>query len=207
MKNIINKFFLFLTIIAALASLTGCATYRASALNSLAPHLTSTISNSQQGVAIVAKKFSKSDCKKYLGRDVLKKGYQPVQLFIQNNTEKSFSFCLYRISLPQVNSEEVAKSVHTSTAGRATGYGIGSLILWPLVFPAVIDGVMSSKANKALNIDFETKAAKDQIIYPYSYVNTIIFIPKATYTNNFSITLIDQETNQPLELHAFASHI
>jgi hypothetical protein len=106
-------------------------------------------------VKVAAKAFDKMDCKRYLDRDVIKKGYQPVQLFIQNNSDKNYLLSLNRLSLPYVRPEEVARTVHTSTMGRILGYGIpGIVIAWPLIIPAVVDGVKSSEANEALDKDF-----------------------------------------------------
>ncbi|NGX48088.1 MAG: hypothetical protein K1000chlam3_01477 [Chlamydiae bacterium] len=202
-----NKNFLkFFSLVVCLSFLlTGCASYNASALTNLSPDLIMNSSSKSSDLGIAAKAFSKADCKRYLDRDVMSKGYQPVQLFIQNNTEKSFSFALNRISLPHAGPEEVAEKVHTSTAGRAAGYGAGSLVFWPLLVPAVVESIKSSQANEALDNDFFTKSAKDQVLQPYSYINTLIFVPSSGYTNSFTVSLIDLETNKPVILSASAT--
>lgn len=192
-----------LLIVMCIGYLSGCARYNAVSLSNLSSDLI--INAKSKGVGVVAKAFTKADCKRYLDRDVISKGYQPVQVYLQNNTAKSYSFSLNRISLPHVAPEEVAEKVHTSTVGRAAGYGAGALILWPLVIPAIVDGVMSSQANESLDSDFYSKAAKDQIVNPYSHINTLIFVPSSSYTNDFTITLIDQETNEPVLLTVTAS--
>lgn len=179
--------------------LSGCASYNAASLNGLSSEVFSSASTStsKTGVVIAAKAFNKVDCRRYFDRDILKKGYQPVQLYIQNNSDKSYSFSLNRISLPCGRSEEVAEKVHTSTIGRILGYGIpGLLITWPLVIPAVVDGIKSSEANEQLDNDFASKAARDQMILPRSYLNKVIFVPIAEYQPSFTITMIDQESNQ-----------
>jgi hypothetical protein len=77
-------------------------------------------------------------------------------------------------------------------------------IFWPLAIPAIIDGVKSSNANKALDNDFAYKTARDQIIFPYSHLNMLIFVPRDSYQNTFSITLIDQDTQTPKTLNTTA---
>lgn len=139
--------------------------------------------------------FNKSDCKKYLDRDVISEGYQPVQLFIQNGSDKDYVFSLSRVSLPTARAEEVAEKAHTSTAGRATGYGVAAVFLWPLAIPAIIDGVKSSNANEALDNDFSAKAAHDQIISHHSHFNKILFVPVNEYQPTFTITLVEQNSN------------
>jgi len=162
--------------------------------------------NSSDGeVLIGAKAFNKADCKKYLDRDVISEGYQPVQLFILNNSAHDYSFSLGRISLSCARAEEVAEKVHTSTAGRATGYGVASLFLWPLAIPAVIDGVKSSNANEALDNDFSAKVARDQMIFRHSHYNRILFVPVNEYQSSFKVTLMDQESNEPKTINVSAS--
>ena len=149
-------------------------------------------------VIVAAKAFNKVDCKKYLGRNVLSKGYQPVQIIIKNNSSKNLIFSLDNVSLPCARTEEVAARVHTSTAGRATAYGAGSLFLWPLAIPAIVDGVKSAEANESLDSDYHAKTAKSQLLVPSSKLNGLIFVPVESYRNTFTVTLIDQDTR---ELH------
>ncbi len=207
MDNIFYRKFVGVTkillIVLSVGYLSGCARYNARSLNSLSSDLMTT--SKSKGVGVVARTFTQADCKRYLDRDVINEGYQPVQVYLQNNTAKSYSFSLNRISLPHAAPEEVAEKVHTSTAGRVAGYGAGALILWPLVIPAIVDGVMSSQANERLDNDFYSKAAKDQVVNPYSHINTLIFVPCSSYVNDFTITLIDQETNEPVLLNVTAS--
>lgn len=202
-KNLF-KFCKILPLILGIFYLSGCATYTASALSNLSADLFMNSIPKSGDIGVAARPFTKADCRRYLDRDVISEGYQPVQIFLQNNTEKKFSFSLSRINLPHASPEEVAEKVHTSTVGRAVGYGAGALLLWPLAIPAIIDGVMSYQANKALDNDFYSKAAKDQTLNPHSYINTLIFVPSSCYTNNFSIILIDQETNKPVVLNVSA---
>jgi hypothetical protein len=191
------KSFSFIAISSALIFLTGCASYRASSLDHLHSN-TASQPAPYSGVMITAKAFNSMDCKRYLDRNVLREGYQPVQLFIQNNSNKSYLFSLNRISLPYAIPEQVASTVHTSTMGRILGYGIpGVIIAWPLIIPAVVDGIKSSEANAALDIDFYAKSAKQsEIVGPHSYLNKLIFVDRSSYQSQFSLTLIDQDSNK-----------
>jgi len=189
----------FLTIATLLS---GCASYRASSLGYLAPEATQ--SDSPKGVSVACKAFNHQDCKKYLDRDVLSKGYQPVQIAIHNNTNKSYLINANGIGLPLAKSEEVAEKVHTSTVGRVVGYGVGSLFIWPLIIPAIVDGIKSSEANEHLDKDFASKEVKEEIIYPKTSVNALLFVPKDEYNNTFTITLIDLETKLPEQVQVTA---
>ena len=101
------------------------------------------------------------------------------------------------MSSPHASPEEVARTVHTSTLGRILGYGIpGLVIVWPLIIPAVVDGIKSSEANEALDMDFYTKTASDRMIAPHSNFNRLVFVPYGEYQSNFTLTLIDQESKK-----------
>ena len=184
----------------SLALLCGCASYNASPLSSLSHEMIPSAETKNPDVIVMAKTFNKSDCTKYLDRDVIAEGYRPIQLFIQNNSDTKYVFSLNRISLSCARPEEVAEKVHTSTVGRAAGYGAGALLLWPLAIPAVVDGIGSAKANGSLDNDFSAKAAMDQTIQPHSYLNKLIFVPASEYQNTFTVTLIDQESGKPKAL-------
>ncbi|MBX3718125.1 MAG: hypothetical protein KF898_00575 [Parachlamydiales bacterium] len=191
----------------SIALLSGCASYNAAPLNNLSSDVMhSSYEAKNSDVVVTAKAYDKLDCKRYLDRDVIAKGYQPIQLYIQNNSDRSYSFSLNRIDLPYARQEEVAGKVHTSTVGRILGYGVpGVIILWPLIIPAVVDGIKSADANEALDNDFSSKIARDQTINPHSYFNKIIFVPVSDFQQSFNVTLIDQESNKPKTFNVMAS--
>ena len=192
--------------LTGIAMLSCCASYNAAPLNTLSSEAIHSSSDKNSPIFVAAKAYDKSDCKRYLDRDVISNGYQPVQLYIQNNSDKSYSFSLNRIDLPFAREDEVSRKAHTSTVGRALGYGIpGLLVLWPLIIPAVVDGIKSSEANDALDYDFSSKIARDQTIRPHSHFNKIIFVPVGDFRQSFNVTLIDQDSNEPDTFKVYAS--
>ena len=199
-----NRKYLLASLLIPLIALSSCASYKAASLNTLSSEIM-LYNTSEEQVVIVAKAFNKADCKKYLDRDVISKGYQPVQIYIQNNSDKNYHFSLDRINLACARPDEVADKVHTSTAGRVAGYTTAAVLSFGiLVIPAVIDGVKSSQANDSLDNDFSAKTARDQIIYQHSHFNKLVFIPVNEYQQRFSITLLD-EANKPKTFNVMAS--
>lgn len=187
-------------LLLSLACFSSCARYKATSLSSVSTELIRDVSPTD-GLIVAAKAFTKAECKRYLDRDLISKGYQPVQLYIENVSEKTYLFSTNRVNLTLVSAEEVAKKVHTSTLGRITGYGAAALLATPLfIIPAVVDGYKSSKANDALDDDFVAKGAKDQLLTPYSYTNMLLFVPVENMQNSFVITLLDEETTKPKRL-------
>lgn len=168
--------------------LAGCASYQANDLAALDPYVVRNYPE-MEGVHIGCKAFSKSDCVTYLGRNVLAKGYQPIQLTFHNTTDKTYIFSSKEISIPCTNAQEVAQSVYTSTLGRIVIYS-------PLVIPAIVDGVSSMQANSKLRDDFHEKAREHFIIPPGAYVKTLVFVPKAHFHPVFDLSLLERETGR-----------
>lgn len=178
--------------------LTGCASYNALPLNSMSSEIIDVTKPAvRTDITIAAKALSRSECIKYFDRDIIEKGYLPVQLYIQNNTKNAYVFSLSRVSLSVARPEVVAEKVHTSTVTRAACYGAGALLLWPLAIPAVIDGMKSANANEALDADFDAKCAQDQIIAMHSHMNKVLFVPRAEFDSSFTVTLVDAESHTP----------
>lgn len=180
-----------------LLCLVGCARYHAASL----PTVSSEIlydTKPVDGMLIAAKAFSHAECMRYLDRDLIKKGYQPIQLYIENVSDRTYLFSTERVTLALASPEDVAKKVHSSTLGRITGYGAAAIFATPLfLIPAVVDGLQSSRSNEALDHDFALKAAKDQLIPPFSHSNMLLFVPTESMQDFFAVTLLDEETSKP----------
>ena len=177
--------------------LTGCASYNARSLDLLPVAQTT---SSQDNVIVCAKAWNQAECKKYLDRDVIRKGYRPVQLCIQNNSDEPYLFALERLDMCCAPPEEVAPKVHTSTVGRAVGYGAAAWFTFGLLaIPAVVDGVKSANANEALDLDFSSKCARNQFICPHSHMNALLFVPTASFRNAFKLTLVNEQNGEPRE--------
>lgn len=181
--------------LSALLLVTGCASYKAGVLPSLQPEF-SPYSSTIDGVTLSVKALASSDSKRILNRDILAAGYQPIQITIRNDSDNYIMFSSQGVGLPVVPPQEVAEKVHTSTVGRATAYGVAGLIVWPLLIPAVVDGVGSSKANAELDRDFEAKSVEQMVIQPYATHNGILFVPMSEYQNSFNVTLIERKTKK-----------
>ncbi len=186
-----------------LLGLPGCASYHARPLYKLSQPIAPYFEEIRN-VTFACRRFTKDDCIKYLDRDVISEGYQPVQITLHNNSPRYYSFSANGISLPCVPATEVADKVHTSTVGRATAYGVAGLFMWPFIIPAIIDGVGSAKANDQLDADFASKGAKEQIISPYTALNGLLFIPNEFFRENFTVTIFDLESKEPVEFKAVA---
>lgn len=225
MKTFVRKMRL-VTAVLFISTLTSCTSYKAYPLKGLSYELSFKEAEPGQNIEVfaTAKALSINDCMKYFDRDLLSFGYQAVQLYIENNSNRAYAFHTELISLPCSSLEDVTEAVHTSTPYRvalssATSFLLAPLYAWlaapialtmpeeisglvmlPFFIPTVYEGICSSRANESLDIDFSSKAAKDTILSPNGIFNKIIFIPKERYNNRFSITLIDIESKEPFIL-------
>lgn len=188
-----------------LLSLAGCASYKARKLPRLSMEHHVSQGNEQDTLKFSYHVFTKKDCRKYLDRDVIRAGYQPIHVMITNNSNEIVFFERKNISLPTVDVYEVAKEVHTNTAARATGFGIASLFIWPFFIPAIVDGMGSSRANEKLDTDFESKLLSDQIIYPHQTIDGLIFVPRELYSSDFQIMCMTT-SSQPIILSSKRAH-
>lgn len=182
----------------SILGIAGCARYQARPLDRLA-HAIPEI-NQENTISYSYRIFNNRDCKRYLDRDVLAKGYQPIHITITNNTNHSYNLSLKNFNIACIDPQEVANKVHTSTAKRVASYGIGSLFMPILIIPAVVDGIGSSEANQQLDSDFDNKALESQIIQPYATTNGIIFTPVKNFNANVAVTLLDTKTEQKIVL-------
>ena len=180
--------------------LSGCASYEPQPLPDVQPEF-ATYSENIEDVTLACRALTKKECEKYFDRDIIGNGYQPLLITIVNDSDKEILFSPEGLSVPVCSPEEVAEKCHTSTAGRATAYGVGALFLWPLAVPAIVDGVKSHEANVQLDKDFDEKYLDERVIDPHSTHNGIIFISNAEYQESFTLKLIDRETKQDIVYH------
>lgn len=97
--------------------------------------------------------FNGKMSRNYLGRNVLKKGYQPIYITLTNHSHENFYFSNESIDIPTVSADEVAEAAHFSSAElvssgamSATGCAIGVPLMAFGAFGSVLGGLMEPKA-------------------------------------------------------------
>jgi hypothetical protein len=79
--------FLHAILLSTVAGVCGCASYKSTTLPLLQPEF-APYSADQNDVTVSCKAFSESESKRYLGRNVQGKGYQPIQICVQNESKR-----------------------------------------------------------------------------------------------------------------------
>ncbi len=174
--------------------LSGCAKYKSKPLGT-----PQGVVQEQHGISLQAAQLSKQECKRIFGnRSPHTKGYQTIQLSIMNKTPHDYELKASQITTEIASAQHVAKQVGFNGAGRIAGWGIAGLFLTPLLFvPALVEGANSSKANKALKQDFDTRTISNDsniCISPNSLLNRVMFVTTENYKTTFDISLINRET-------------
>lgn len=180
---------------------SGCATYQAGRLPSSD---VSALSNSQDqdGLKVAVKFFDARESKQIFGVGKVAEKYQPVYIAIDNRTKSVYEFKKQDLNKPSVPSEEVAKTCGFNTAGRATAYGVAGLFIWPLLIPAVVDGVGSSNANQKMQSDFMYKEIHDDRIQVNGLLNGVVFLDKMKDGEEIVVRLHNTENNE-IKLFSF----
>lgn len=178
---------------STLILLTGCASYNSSTLPVLSSH-DALYFDSEPQILVSWKIYNARDCENYLDRNILSEGYIPVQLTVRNQGNDPLYLSAHNFSVPLCSSREVASKAHTSTGGRIAAWGVGGLFFFPLMIPAVVDGMKSVQANTDLDADYAAKTLKEQVIQPHSLFNGIVFIPKKYQEEDVEMFLVNQKT-------------
>jgi len=152
-------------------------------------------------IHVVAKAYTSEESRKYLNENLLKSGYQPVQITIQNNSADEFSLSTGSVDLPTVSSSKVAKIVTNAALPRSIAYKIVGIFFWPMVFPSTIDSVITIKNYTSFKNDLQSKILKKEVVAPYSIYNRVVFVPSDQFKESFDLTLIELSSLKPKVIH------
>lgn len=175
----------------------GCATYKTYSLPTSDIY---NLSNRQEkgGVIVGIKFFEPRELKAIFGTNTLKKGIEPVYIIIDNKSSNTYIFSRRRINRTIIPVDIVVQRCGFHTLARASRWGIPGAVLWPLLVPAVIDGISSSETNKKMASDYEYKEIKDGRIFPGTVLNGCVFIDTIKSGEEFNIRIQDIEDNEIL---------
>lgn len=192
LKSIVKIFSIF----CLLALVPNCARYNPLPLN----RLFSAVVDPVGTISFSYKLFNYSDCIQYLGRDILKEGYQPVQITFVNNTNRYLRIAEDSFSFSCAPAEVISPMVHFSVVGRVLGYGIPGLFIWPLLIPAVVDGINASESNYKMDKDYMRKSIRSRLVKPNCAANGLIFVNTLDFDQCFSFSVYDENTHEKFTL-------
>jgi hypothetical protein len=145
-------------------------------------------------VRISVKSLNTEESKKYLRSDLLKEGYVPLQITIENQSPDPYLITPESISLPLVSPKEIAGLVKKSALPASIGLKIAGFLFWPLSIPSTMHGIKTMQSYKILKKDLITKSVKEEIIAPYTTMNRVFFVTTESHLEEFSVSLVNQDT-------------
>ncbi|MES2200397.1 MAG: hypothetical protein V4489_09575 [Chlamydiota bacterium] len=152
-------------------------------------------------VKLSIKALSSEESEKYLKKDLLDIGYQPVEVTIENGSSDPYLFSPGSVDLPLVEGGKIAKRVLTAALPRSIGFKIASLFFWPLSIPGAVDSILTNKSYRKLKKQLQSKAVRSEVIAPYSSIHRVFFVLSEDYQNSFNVTLENQETLESKVFH------
>lgn len=195
--NNVSRFSLLFIACCILVAFSSCAKYKPGTLS-----ITHTNNQTRGDVTAGARALTETECFATFSRRILKKGYQPIQLLVANDTDQTYILHAHNIELELESSKIVADKLHLNTSGRIVSWGAPVLLGSPIfLIPAIVEGIWSTEANKKLDTDFiERTISHDTTlqISPHSLINRVMFVLKDKVPANFEVTLINKKTPQQL---------
>lgn len=159
------------------------------------PHIMTSLANpyQRQGIHISAKAYNSRESRLYLGRDLLKKGLQPIQLTVQNSSPNTFYLSKKGVDVSHVDVSSVTHILTRSYIPRAIGFKVASFFFWPFLIPSAIDSIFTFHNHRKMKRDYRAKALKEkgELLLPYSTTYRILFLRKGELRDSVTVYLQD----------------
>ncbi|MEI8329547.1 MAG: hypothetical protein WCG14_06085 [Chlamydiia bacterium] len=152
-------------------------------------------------IQVVAKAYTPEESTKFLNKNLLRKGYQPVQITIQNNSSQEYSLSSGSVGLPTASPSKVTMKLMQSAIPRGIAFRIASFFFWPFMVPSTIDSIITMKTYQSIKNDLQSKLVKKEVIAPYSIYNRIVFVPIDQFKDSFDVSLIELQSLRPQVIH------
>jgi hypothetical protein len=156
----------------------------------------------QESVLVRCKTLADHECYHYFDNRILEHGVQPLQLYIQNDSDKYFVFTGKDISLPIMGKGDVGAMLYKNIVSRSFVWGFGALFYWPAFIPILlVDGILCLQANKEIGDDitsFCISKTEKLVVAPHSRLHKVLFIQESDYHHHFTLALHEQESDHEL---------
>jgi len=196
-KQAVLRYFLGYIIV----TITGCGYYRPTTMLR-PPH--EGLKQEIESVSICLKPLRDFECAHYFDHRLVSRArVQPLQVYIQNNSDKYYVLQGSHISVPILGKRSVGAILYKNIFGRSLVWGFGTAaIFWQLFLPLwVIDMIFSLQANKNIRNDIESICINPKervVITPNSRVHKVLFVLQEDYHHHIDITLVEQQTDNEL---------
>lgn len=189
----------FLPVIAAFF-MTGCSYHRPLAVLA-PPH-----EGHEQivdNVSIRVKPLRDFECSHYFDNRLVSRGIQPIQVYIQNDTDQYYVLDGQNISLPVMGKRDVGAVLYKNIMARSCVWLFGTVAaVWQIFLPIlVVDTLFCLQANKNIKNDISSVCINPKekvVLKPHSRLHKVLFVPVDEYHHHITVTLHDQQTQREL---------
>lgn len=190
-----SAFFVFMAVVL----LGGCSPFKGyynPSVMLLPPHEGQEITNGN--VSIRAKALRDFECAGFFDNRMIDKDVQPIQIYIQNNSDTFYVLDGASISVPLLGKRRVGAVLYKNILARSVVWVLGTIAFsWELFLPILLaDTIFSMQANKNIKSDLESIALRPKekvVLAPASRVHKIFFVDTSDYHHHFSITLTKEQ--------------
>lgn len=165
-------------------------------LTSITPTCMAAFAPEQKDIDIHVRALSSSESKHLLGHNLPGKGIQPLHITIENNSPNAYAICPNYIDLDYVEIGSLVSELHKSALPRSVAFKVLGFLFWPFMIPGTLDTIHTVHSYKSLKRDYIAKSVKDETVPVYSTVNRILFVPEKDFKDQFTVTLMDKETQR-----------
>lgn len=151
--------------------------------------------DNEDQVYIEAKALNFEETGDYAHRDLMKRGYQPILLQIDNTSPFSYELRRDLADIHTAGAKRVVREIGKSAIPRKVAFQVLGFLFWPLSIPGTIDSVRTWNQEYKLNVELSAKTLKPEgeIIPPYSSLSRLLFVRKDLIKESFQLSLFNLE--------------
>jgi len=157
----------------------------------------------KKDISLKYKVYTLDEVKKFFRTNLIKKGFLPVFISIQNDSDLEVHFSPDQMNVPHASAKKISKLAHKSFIGKMLAYNIASFFFMPISIIGTVDGIRHWQANRTIDKIYAAREAVEQWISPHETYRGVIFIPLKQLKerlNNLTVTLTDLESKEALEI-------
>lgn len=161
-------------------------------------------------VQLMMKPLTAQESKQELGRNALKKGYQPIKFTVENNSDAYLVLHPWYIGLPITSPKKVARALHRNNFLITMGsLGIGAIGLeWFSPLSVFFFGALplsllvdwnNEKISASVLNDSIGRGVETIMIPPHAHIKRSIYVYEADFKSEFMFTLFNTRDNKAIK--------
>jgi hypothetical protein len=190
----------FLLLSAGIICLAGCGYYRPQAV------LTPPTEGQEQTIKKVlvrTKLLRDFECSYYFDNRLVSHNIQPIQLYIQNDSDVYYVLNASDISLPLLGKRDVGAVLYKNILGRSVVWLTGTIaFLWQFFLPVwFLDTLFCLQANKEIASDITgiwINPKQKLVIAPHSRTHKVLFVSLEKFHHHMTLSLKEQDKGTEL---------